>query len=155
MDYPAESNISEEYDIAVNLAEHQGGDSYTIDKSVTFTLGDGGPSSPGSVGVEVYENTLFTHPGEWFTKQNHIKGNTGIPSKEHVYSMRVPDRGPRFIDGYKADTSYYASIDTGAVTNSKTTVVIKDDTLFKIRTRFPTQADHEHVWDSFNFTDND
>ena len=153
MDYPAKSNISEEHDVMLRFPEYMGGDSYTISKKIWFTPDDGGPGSPG--GVEIYENTSFTHPTDWFLEQNHISRNTGIPSEEYVYSMQIPDRGPGLIDGYKASTSYFASLDTGAETNAKDTIVIKDGTLFRIVTRFPTRASHEHVWNSFNFTDND
>ena len=162
MDYPAKSYISEEHDVIVRPLEYIGnnsytkGDSYTISKRIWFTDSAARPG-PGNrpVGVEIYENTSFTHPTGWLLEQNHISRNTGIPSEEYVYSMQIPDRGPGLIDGYKAGTSYYASSNDGAMTNIKDTVVIKDGILFKIITRFPTRISHEHVWNSFNFTDND
>lgn len=141
-------DVSTTYEHAVKKAESLGGGYLTTNGGVKF----GNKGYPGGINVYVFENTEFKNVDEWLTFKNNM---FDYPRKALEEKL--------LINGYEAITIHeMGGIDKQTeehFVNDKTLVVIKDNTLFEIHTRFGLELEytkqHKKVWDSLKFISNE
>lgn len=138
LDYPkrlsAQSTLKQEITRAPSL----GGGILVFDGGAAFSESDG----YWVIIVSVFEQSQYPSADDWFKVESNK-----FPNQRPVLEKRIT------IDGHEGIITYTESDHErkDAYKHEKTLVLIKNGTLFEIRTRFTDEADHFKVWESIVF----
>lgn len=138
LSYPSELIATPKYEQVVKGSENFNNTLNKLNGGVNFSQVDG----YGIIDVSVFENTNFISTDDWIDMENRNSEHQKIVIEERIIIDNDEAVVTHTQGDFETEITYFPE---------KTTVLIKDDILLKLVTRFVSDAEHRKVWDSFHF----